>query len=78
MTIKERCLVGAYTRVLSAKDELDTAYRLLSNSNEGDKKEMSMLCTIDEPLWNLIARLRELVSEAAESQRHSPSVRTAE
>ena len=73
MTNEERCLVGAYTRVLSAKDELDTAYRLLAHSNDGDKKAMSLLSAIDEPLWNLIARLRELVSEATENDKKKVS-----
>ena len=73
MTIKERCLVGAYTHALSAKEALDTAYRLLSNSNEGDKQAMSILCELDEPLWKLIARLRELVSEATENDKKKVS-----
>ena len=74
MTTEERCLVGAYNRVLSAKDELDTAYRLLAHSNEGDKKAMSILCELDEPMWKLIVRLRELVTEATENGKKKDRV----
>ena len=63
MTIEERGLVGAYTHALSAKEALDTAYRLLDAVKIEDKEELKFSGELDMPLESLISRLSKMVSE---------------